>query len=140
MANGMHAKGVDLKRLVSGSYVTAGDVRAISGPNMTRAAVDVTHSNSTSGYREFVGGLRDPGEITLTLALVPSTVNSSGYKRMLADYDNDTPQTYRVEWPNGVMITFDALVTSVGHEQQPLGEDPMTQDVTFKISGKPTIS
>ena len=63
MASGTGANGIDFKRLVAGVYVTMGDVRSLSGPSMTRAAIDNTHSTSPAGWREFIGGLRDGGEV-----------------------------------------------------------------------------
>jgi hypothetical protein len=50
--------------------VAIAEITSISGPNLTRGTIDVTNLDSTNGYREFIAGFRDGGEVTLSMMLL----------------------------------------------------------------------
>ena len=113
----------------AGSFEDVAEVYGISGPNMSRETVEVTHYGSEGGYREHIGGLREPGTVSFTLNFVKST-----YESMKADFEEDNNKTYRIVLPNDEMtLEFDAMVTELPLEI-PEG-DRITAEITMQISG-----
>ena len=114
--------------------VSVAEVNSISGPNMTRDTIDVTSLDSTGGYREFIGGFRDGGEVTLNM-----NFTRNGYDDFLVDFQASTTQSYSIELPDTGTTTFSftGIVTSLG-TGVPM-DDKVTADVTIKISGQVTL-
>ena len=117
-------------------WTAIGNVLIPDLPDMTRDAVEVTHTQSPNRFREFIGGLRDGGEVAPTLALLPG---DASYAALVADYKSDEPVNYRVVLPNPeeTAWTFRGLLTSLEHDT-PL-DDTNTVVPTFKVSGEPEL-
>lgn len=117
----------------SGVYVAIAEVTNIAGPSMSRDTIDVTNLDSSGGYREFIAGFRDGGEMVLTMNF---TVN--GYEQMHIDFANDSPINYQLVLPDpgNYTLAFAGLVTAL-----PLTvptDTQITMDVTIKITGEVT--
>jgi predicted secreted protein len=117
-----------------------GEVKEVGGPNMTRDTVDATHSQSDNRFREFLSALRDGGEVTVTVALVPGAGNTDDHKKLYDDFKNDEAVRYQINWPNTAKtyFRFDAFLTALPHSM-PMA-DEMTQELTFKVTGEPTLA
>jgi predicted secreted protein len=117
------------------SFTAVSEVNSIAGPTMTRNFIDVTSLDSTGGYREFITGFRDAGEITLNM-----NFTRDGYDAMKDDFESDSSRNYQIVMPDTGETTFEfaALVTSI-----PLDiptDDKITATVTLKLSGQVTMS
>jgi predicted secreted protein len=121
-----------------GTYAALGELIDPGSLSRSRDTVDATHSGSTDGYREYISGLRDAGEFTCVIALEPSASASSAHATLTTDFDSNSSKNYRFTFPSGVYWTFAAFITSI-EEAVPL-DDRMTLSLTFKRSGKPTIT
>lgn len=135
--------GVNLQRNNTGnspaSWEDIGEILDISGPSFSRDAVDTTHSQSTDRYREFITGLRDAGEMSATIALVPASAQGSKHRELMDDYESNSRVTYRLVFPDGATnFSFSGIITSLEHAT-PIN-DRMTMAMTIKISGKPTLA
>lgn len=136
---GLDAFGTQLKRDSdgAGTYVVVANVSDLSGPARKREAIEVTAHDSPNGYREFVKGLKDGGEVTATLNYNPG---NSTHSQLDADFEEDALRNYRITILPGEADehswTFSGLITAIG-DSFPV-DDRMERDVTFKISGKPT--
>jgi predicted secreted protein len=120
----------------SGTGFTAiAEINSISGPNKSRATIDVTSLDSAGGYREFIASFRDAGEITLEM-----NWTRDGYDQINDDFESDTAWDYQVEFPDtgNTTLDFTALVTALG-SAIPL-DDKITMSVTLKISGQVTLT
>lgn len=115
--------------------VAIAEIRNITGPGMTRDFIDVTNLDSTGGFREFIGGFRDGGELTFSMNF---TVD--GYGELLADYNSDTAQSYELILPDSGATTFSfsGYVTNLPLNITP--DDAMTCDVTIKITGEVSMA
>ncbi|MFN4176423.1 phage tail tube protein [Phenylobacterium sp.] len=111
----------------SPSFTKLGEVTAISPPGATTDAVDVTHMESADGIREFIPGLTDPGEVSLTLNWIPGDTTDDF---ILAWSDK---RACKIRFPNGVTWTFDGFKTSF-QPDTPM-DDKMTAELTVKASG-----
>jgi len=119
---------------VTALWVEVAKVRNLSGPTMSRDTIDDTAFDTANTYREFISGLRDAGEVTITLAF-----NRDGYEIMKTDFEDDTAQNYEIVLPDAdtTSLEFEAFVTEMPLDV-PL-DDLVTVDVTFKITGQPNL-
>ena len=117
------------------TFTAIAEINNITGPGMSRAFIDVTSLDSTGGYREFIGGFRDAGEITMTMNFTRDT-----FLDMKADFESDAAKNYRITFPDTglTMIDFSGVCTglSVGIPM----DDKVTSNVTIKVDGQITVS
>lgn len=115
--------------------VELGEINSISGPNKTRDTIDATTLSSINGYKEFLGGFRDGGEVGLNL-----NFTKGGYVKFNSDFESDTLQSYTIVLsdPSSSTFDFDAFVTNLTMSVQP--SDKVTGEVTLKISGPVTLT
>lgn len=138
---GIDAFGTQFKRDSTGAgvFVTIANVSDISGPSRSREAIEVTAHDSPDQYREFVKGLKDGGEVTLTINYDPGAATHADLD---ADFEEDALRDYQVVILPGEADEhtweFSALITALGDEF-PI-DDRMEREVTVKISGKPTLT
>lgn len=115
--------------------VALAEVNSISGPSKTRDTIDVTSLDSTGGYREFIGGFRDGGEVGLNM-----NFTMAGYNLLNTDFEASTLQTFTIVLSDAGATTFDfsAFVSNLTMSVQP--GDKVTAEVTLKISGQVTMT
>ncbi len=126
MADGYVATGIVVTLTGVGDALVA-DLQDINIGGDTADQVDTTHQLSPNKRREFLSGLIDGGEVTLTL---------------LFDSDKTIPEagtngtTLTVMFPSGMTNKYSATVNvqHVGSVNGTLG-DKMVQDVTVKVTG-----
>lgn len=100
--------------------------------------IDVTHLASTGGYREFVSGLRDGGEITLRGNFYPGDAPQMAMKTY---FDDGVARAFTITLPAAMAatITFSGIVTGLE-----VGPFPVAGKValagTIKVTGKPAIN
>ncbi|MFG3493005.1 phage tail tube protein [Streptomyces sp. NPDC047972] len=138
---GKDAFGTQFKRDTtgSGSFATIANVTDISGPSRSREAIEVTAHDSPNKYREFIKGLKDGGEVEITLNYDPTATT---HMALDGDFEEDDLRDYQVVILPGTddehTWEFAGLITDMGDEYPT--EDKMERSVTFKISGKPTLT
>jgi predicted secreted protein len=114
-------------------------VSDLSGPTKARDAIEVTAHDSPNQYREFVKGLKDGGEVSLTLNYDPGALT---HQHLDADFEEDNPRFYRIvvlpgeanEWT----WEFSGIITKL-EDSFPI-DDRMERAVTLKVTGKPTLT
>ena len=119
----------------SGVFNPIAEINSITGPGMTRDFIDVTNLDSTGGYREFIGGFRDGGNVTLNM-----NFTIGGYNQMKDDYEDDDLHNYQIVMPDTgeTTLEFAAFVTDL-----PLSvtaDDKVTIDVTLKVTGQVSLT
>lgn len=120
---------------------TVAGVTNIGGPGLTLETIDVTNHSSTNAWREFVGGLKDGGEVSLDIVFDPAAAthrNASG--GLLYLLTTRVSGSFSITFPDsgGTVWSFTAFVTSF----EPSGAvaDGLTASVTLKITGAPTLA
>jgi predicted secreted protein len=128
------------------AWVTLGEVESITPPSYARDAQDATHTESTEGWREFIPGLKDGGEISATLNLVP---DSDTLQRLQATFDSGELQQLRILFADGgagaqtsspitcSRFTANCIVTGLALEA-PI-DNKMMATLTAKLTGKPAF-
>lgn len=135
---GMDGFGVQLQRGDGEGpevFTAIADITNLSGPGLSRETLDVTSHGSPDGWMEFLGGLKDPGEVTADINYQPAL-----HDTLVADFDDTAPRNYRIVFPDTGATTwaFPAIIT--GFEPEAPYDDKAAASLTFKVSGKPVIS
>lgn len=107
------------------------EINSIEGPGKSRETIDVTRLEDEDGYRQYIGGLREPGTLTLNM-----NFTRDGFDKFNEDFESEDVQSYEMQFPDEANTTFvfNALVTELP-VSIPIG-DKITMDVTLQISGK----
>jgi predicted secreted protein len=125
------------------AWTTVAEVVNITPPSFARDAQDATHTESTEAWREFIPGLKDGGEISCELNLVP---DSDTMDLVLAQFDSDDLTQARILFADGNQtggaptcsrFTCSGIIT--GFPLEAPMDDKMSATITVKISGKPTF-
>lgn len=125
----------------SGSGGTAvAQVASIDGPKLQLETIDVTTHDNAGGWRSFIGGLLDAGELSMEIVFDPALGthrNTSG--GLLHALINRTVQEFTLVLPTSPAVSwyFNALTTAF-LVQAPV-DDKLPANVTLKITGAPTI-
>lgn len=138
---GIDALGTQFLResAIPDTFEAIANVTDISGPSRSRESIDVTAHDSPNKYREYIKGLKDGGDVELTINYDP---NSTTHTSLDADFEEDSLHTYQVLLLPGTATEhtweFSGMITDLG-DAFPT-DDKMERTVTVKISGKPTLT
>ena len=138
--SGLSAFGTIFTLGSTGSTGVIGNLTGISGPGISADTIDVTSHDSTNGYRQFVAGVIDGGEVTLEGNLLtagagdemlelaetranvcfrvkfPTASGSTGWDWLFAgslnSFETDAPFDDQVSFSAGVKLTGQPFMTS----------------------------
>lgn len=115
-------------------FTAIANITNIEGPGIERETIDVTAHNTVDAYMEFVGGLKDGGEVSVDVNYDPAQ-----HDALIADFDDEDPRNYQLVFPDAAATTwsFAAILTEFNPEAP--YDDKLAASLTFKVSGKPTI-
>lgn len=132
-SNAISGVGIELRRYDGAAWVKVAEILSYDGPNKKRDTIDVTNMDSTAGYKEFIGGFRDSGELKCPMNFTRDT-----YDLMNDDFESNTKQTYELAIPDddNTTMSFLGLVTELGFKADTSKQ--ITADVTIKVSGQIT--
>lgn len=111
------------------------DVTNISGPGLSRETIDVTSHGSPGAWMQFIGGLKDGGEVSIDVNYDPPN-----HDALVEDFDDDAPRNYQIVFPDPDTTTWAFAAVMTGFEAEAPYDDKLAATITFKVSGKPTIS
>jgi predicted secreted protein len=117
--------------------VTVAGLTSIGGLELSADTIDVTTLDSDGGYREFIGGFKDGGEVALEGYFDPAT--GKGQKELYDLFESGDTEAFVITFPAelGASWEFDGVVTAFGTGADL--EDPLSFSCTIKVSGKPTL-
>lgn len=118
-----------------GSFVDVAELKDITPPDYSVEDLEVTQQASTSGYREYIPGLVDGGEVTYDVNWVP--VNAT--QQFVMAKVGAAAIAWRIVYPTVVDYrwAFNAYVKGVNSKAPLNGAAEGT--LTLKISGKPVL-
>lgn len=117
--------------------VTVAGLTSIGGLELSADTIDVTTLDSDGGYREFIGGFKDAGEVSLEGYFIPET--GKGQKELYDLFESGDTETFTIEFPESIASwEFNGVVT--GFNTGADLEDPLSFSATIKVSGKPTLT
>lgn len=119
-------------------FTTIANVQTISGPNRTRETIDVTAHDSVDAYMEFLGGLKDGGEVALEINYDPTETTHD----LDGDFMDVDPRNYQVvilpDTIDEYTWDFAGVLTELGDEFP--YDDKMSRSLTVKVTGKPVLT
>ena len=130
------ALGTKLKIGTSSPVAVAG-LTSIGGLELSADTIDVTTLDSDGGYREFIAGFKDAGEVSLEGFLELEA--GKGQKDLYDLYESGDVEDFTIEFPNNLgSWTFEGVVT--GFSTGASLEDPLSFSATIKVSGQPVLT
>lgn len=115
-------------------FTDAAGVTSLSGPGLSRDMIDVTDMDSPDGYREFIGALKDAGEVQVDLEFDPDGSTTSALLSLLGQ---TSAKNFRITFPDTTAWAFSGWLSNF--EPSDPHDDKMTASATFKVTGKPAF-
>lgn len=117
--------------------VTIANLTSIDGVGVSADTVESTNLSTDGGYRTFVNGLKDAGEVSLS-----GHFGYEDHSPLFEDFEASTLDSYTIEFPDrlttaGTQWTFTAVVTAFSTSVEL--EDLISFEATLKVSGRPTL-
>lgn len=124
-------------KLNIGTY-SVGELTSIGGLSLSASPIETTTLDTADGYRTFIGGLRDGGEVSLSGFFDPDDTN--GQQALLTNFNSGAAATFSVVFPAALSAswTFSGIVTAFATGADL--EDAVTFEASIKVSGKPTLT
>lgn len=112
------------------TWTTIANIRSLDGPALTAEVIDSTCHDESIGYRSYIEGLRDSGDVTIEIAYDPAGathawLHATG-RGATKDYKITFPDTGSTTW------SFSGIVTNFTPKAPVDGL--MTADVTIKVT------
>ena len=90
-----------------GAQVSVGRLTSVGEIQSDFEALDVTTLESEGGYREYIQGLRDAGEVELSGFY---DAEDAGQAALRAAYDSGAAGAFEVNFPDGSKVNFSGFV------------------------------
>lgn len=109
----------------------------IGGLELSADTIDVTTLDSNGGYREFIGGFKDAGEVSLSGFFNP--VVGQGQKELYDAFESGEVQDFTIQFPEKLKASWNFKGVVTGFNTSTSLEDPVSFEGTIKVSGKPEL-
>jgi predicted secreted protein len=110
----------------------------ITGPDESFDVIDVTTHSSVGGYREFITGLADGGELTVTLNWHDDEPAHAALQDALTNRERTAFQLFWPGYDTLNLADFDGYVTGLTRASPT--DAQITRDLTIKITGPVSVS
>ena len=121
---------------ISWNSNSIGEVTEIGDLDTSADDIEVTDYGSTDGYKEYIQGLKDGGELEVSGNFYPT---DTGQSALISDINGGTVRTAVITLPNSVGTwTFSAYVKGFTTSTPIDGQVQFT--ATLKITGKPVFA
>lgn len=121
------------------TFTAIAHITNISAPSIEREALETTAHRAPgspgAGWREFIGGLKDGGEVSADI-----NFNPADHAKLLEDFEDSAPRNYRIVLPDPDSTTWEFSAVMTGFESEFPYDGLAEGTVTLKVSGKPTLS
>ena len=97
--------------------------------------IDSTDLDSPNGYKEFIAGSKDAGEVPIA----GNIKDESNVEKMLALAESQSVEEWTVTYPSGAKWVFNAFVKSF-KDGEKTTDGLATFTATLRISGKPVYT
>jgi len=112
-------------------------LKSIGGLELSADTIDVTTLDSGGGYRDYIGGFKDAGEVPISGFFEPGNL---GQAAMYDAFESGDTLDFSIIFPAalGASWIFKGVVT--GFKTGADLEDAVSFEGTIKVSGKPTLA
>ena len=130
--------GTELRIDIAGVMTPIPWLQNISGPDETFDIIDVTTHSSVGGYREFITGLADGGELTVTINWHDDEATHTALQDAQKAREVTAFELFWPQYDTNNLVSFDAYVTGLPRSSPT--DAQITRDLTLKITGPTDIS
>ena len=116
-------------------FTAVAEVVSIGGPSLSAEFIDVTNLDSTGGYREYIRGFRDGGQVTLNM-----NWNQASFSLFLGDYQTAGSVNYQIVFADAGATTVDFAGFVTDMPMSIPTDDKVSLDVTIKVTGQVTVT
>lgn len=116
-------------------FDTIAEVFEIVPPNQQTEEVETTHYGVSGGYRTFIPGLKDGGEVTFSINWTPGNETDEILRTLHA---SGATRTHRITFANTARISFPGWIK--GFERGVPLDDRVTATITVRVSGNSTYT
>lgn len=117
----------------SSTYVTVEEVTNIGLLDVDVDTIDVSSHDSPSQWREFVGGMKDGGELSMDINYDPAL-----HGTLFSALGENRNQKFILPDAGAAEVSFEAVVS--GFSASAPYDDKLSATVTLKVSGAVTIT
>lgn len=118
--------------------VAVAGLSSIGGLELSADTIDTTTLDSDGGYRTFIAGFKDAGEVSLEGFLIPAT--GKGQKELYDLFESGATEDFAIEFPPETETKWEFKGVVTGFSTSADLEDPLAFSATIKVSGKPTLT
>jgi predicted secreted protein len=126
-------KALGTKILVGANSVA--ELTSINGLDLSADTLENTTLDNVDGYRTFMQGLKDGGEVSLSGFF--NVGDTNGQIAIYNAFNSGALLAYTILFPFGASWTFNGIVTGVSTGAEL--EDGVSFESTIKVSGKPSL-
>ena len=131
-------KGTQFRRWnsTSGAWEALAEITSITVfDGMTRETYDTTALDTAGGYRTFIAGFREAGDVSLEM-----NFTRNAWETLKNDFDSDTIGNYEIVFPDNdnTSVEFEGWVTECPIDVPT--DDKISASASIKISGEPTVN
>jgi predicted secreted protein len=116
-------------------FTAVAHLTGVTPPGLSRDTIDVSDHDSPDQWREFIGGMKDGGEVSVDINYDPPV-----HDVIAADFDDPKPRSYKVVFPDDDATTWSFQAILTGFEPDAPFDDKLSASLTWKVSGKPDLS
>lgn len=124
-------------KLMKGTQVIGG-LTSIGGIEITADEIDVTTLESDGGYREYIGGFKDAGEVPVEGFF---DAENEGQISLQQSIDEGLAEEYKITFPTKPKAEWEFKAVVTGFK---VGDADVDGEIAFgatlRISGKPTLN
>lgn len=113
-----------------------GSLTSIGGLELSADTIETTSLDSKGGFREFIQGLKDGGDVSLEGGLDKAV--TANQNAVYEAYVSGEVVKGSIEFPDGSKWAFDGIVTGFGTSAEL--EDTVGFSSTLKVTGAPTFT
>lgn len=122
----------------SDTFVAVGKVKVIGGPSVKKEQIEQTSLDSVGGFKEYLSGLKDPGQLTFTLNMDPANSQHTAIRADAQLSSALSQRNWRIVWPNSEQADFVGEVLEYTRTTNP--NEILPVDITVQISGVVTFT
>lgn len=113
------------------------ELSSISGLDLKADTIDVTTLDNTNGFRSFITGFKDGGEVSVSGFFNPNDTN--GQATLVSLFQAGTTNSFTINFPSsmGAQWNFTGLVTGITTSVEL--EDTVKFECKIKVSGQPSL-
>ncbi len=118
--------------IAADTFVNTAKIKDMSTPEESRDTSEDAYLDEVSGYKEFVAGMKDAGEFSITLKWDETDV---GQVVLNTAFEGDGEVYGQIVFTTGAKFTYKGVVTGRGLEVPK--NETITRTYKIKLSGKP---